>query len=139
MSFTSYVLMVVIDPATRKVVGLIKQKGPSHLIGKRTFPGGKREIGECPEIAASREILEEAGIRVNPSQWVRARYVREAHFEIYTLAAMSSDVQNARQVEEEPVEVWNLDEHALLAKEQPELYSHDFLPVLNSAKTALNL
>jgi len=77
MSFTSYVLMLVIDPTTRHAVGLIKRRGPAFLHGKISFPGGKLEPGETPEAAASREMREETGLRIDETGWTRASYVTD--------------------------------------------------------------
>ena len=137
--FTSYVLMVVIDPATRSAVGLIKKKGPAFLLDKLNFPGGKIEPGETPEAAASRELREEAGVHVDDYEWTRALYWGDAAYELHVMAATSVHVHSARQCEDEPVQVLDLDEHARQATERPDLYPPDFLQVLNAAKLALHI
>lgn len=35
------------------------------LLGKLEFPGGKIEVGETPQLAASRELFEECGIKID--------------------------------------------------------------------------
>lgn len=139
MSFTSYVLMIVIDPATRRAVGLTKKKGPSFLLDKLSFPGGKREEGETPETAASREMREETGLEVDEAAWVQALYLSERSYELHVLAAISADVHLARQLEEEPVQVLDIDVHAHRVIEDPSRYSPDFLEVLSAAKTVLEI
>lgn len=139
MSFTSYVLMIVVDPATRSAVGLTKKKGPAFLIDKLNFPGGKLEAGETPEVAASRELREETGVHVDEAAWIQALYCGDDTYELHVLAACSADVHSARTLEEEPVEVLDLDLHTRRAAEQPDQYPPDFLQVLNAAKVALHI
>ena len=41
----------------------------NFLKGKLEFPGGKIEAGETPEVAASRECHEEAGLSIEPERF----------------------------------------------------------------------
>lgn len=132
-----YVLMVVADQQAGFVVGMTKQKGPSHLIGKLTFPGGKMEEGETAEQAGSREMLEETGIEVSPADWVCFDVQRYEHYELHCLAANSDQVLRAHQCEQEPVWHLAIKRHQVYAQEQPQAYVDDFLPLLNQAQEAL--
>ena len=139
MSFTRYVLMVVVDPQTRTAVGLIKKKGPSFLIDKITFPGGKIELGEHPGNAASREMLEETGLEIPALAWRSVEVRKTDSFELCVLAARSADVNQASSKEEEPVMPLQVEEHSALAAANPQCYSPDFLTVLEGALKALKL
>jgi ADP-ribose pyrophosphatase YjhB (NUDIX family) len=139
MSFTRYIVAIVIDPKTRNVVTLLKQKGPALLLGKVTFPGGKIEANESVQAAASRELVEESGVAVPESAWCVVGRQGDEHYELHVLAATSSEVHLARQLESEPVTVMNLDEAARQAGSSPGAYVPDFLPLLHAALFVLEL
>lgn len=139
MTKIQYVTMVVIDPALGLAIGLTKLKGPKHLIGRITFPGGKIEPGEAAVTAASRELLEETGVEVPAANWQQVRFVEGADYELTVLTALSNKVSHARSIEAEPV--WRLDIpwHLDNAKRQPSQYASDFSCLLHSAWAAHNL
>lgn len=58
-----FVIIVAVDESARNLVLLTKNKGPSQLIGKATFPGGVEEAFDgSAEAAGRRELLEETGV-----------------------------------------------------------------------------
>ncbi len=128
-----YVLMIVYDPVRDLVVGLLKLRGPSFLIGKLTFPGGQTEVGETIEEAASREGTEEAGLRVPAEAW---KFVCR-HSTMAVLAATTDDVLRARQCDDEPVFVMNASRQLEYAAQKPELYSPDFIVTLEASLATL--
>jgi 8-oxo-dGTP diphosphatase len=42
-----------------------KRKEEGHLDGKLELPGGKIEAGESPQVAISREVQEELGVKIS--------------------------------------------------------------------------
>ena len=69
--FQRYVSIIAIDQVADELLLLRKVTGPEHLIGKQTFPGRKIErIDQSVAHAASREILEKAGLAVLPADLV---------------------------------------------------------------------
>lgn len=134
-----YVLMVVLDPSTGFCVGITKLKGPEHLHGKLTFPGGKVEPGEHPVMAASREMLEETGVEIPTGAWRVFDKVHGKDFELTKLVAVSDQVLSARKLEDEPV--WHLaySRHLEYAARNPNAYVHDFIDCLQGAFKALEL
>jgi 8-oxo-dGTP pyrophosphatase MutT (NUDIX family) len=139
MDSISYVLMVVVDPVTASAVGLIKKKGPTFLLNKLTFPGGRIEEGESPRSAATRELFEEAGIHVPESAWTLAEFRTSADHEMYVLAATSCHACEARQMEDEPVVLLEPQRHLLRAVVRTEEYAPDFVVVWRAAMKVLNL
>lgn len=137
--FIRYVLTVVIDPVYGRTVGLTKLKGPSELLKKLTFPGGKIEGAESICDAASREMAQETGVEVDPKDWTLFETVTGEHFELNKLVAISDKVSLARQLEEEPVWVLDYAHHAQYAQQQPNQYVHDFLTTLRSALAAKSI
>lgn len=138
-SMTRYVVLVVVDPARGQTIGLTKLKGPEHLLGRITYPGGKVEAGETLAQAASRELLQETGVPVAESSWTHYHTARGAKFELNCMAAISDKVFLARQKEEEPVWLLDIAPHVQFAKNQPRQYVSDFLELLSGALTALGL
>jgi 8-oxo-dGTP pyrophosphatase MutT (NUDIX family) len=134
-----YVLLVVADPACGFAVGITKKKGPAHLLGRITFPGGKIEAGESLKAAASREMLEETGVVVPEADWQVVDSGLAPEYELYKLVAQSDKVLHARQREDEPV--WHLAyaRHLEYAKAQPAQYVEDFIPTLQAALTVIGV
>jgi len=69
-------------------IAVVEQDG-RYLVGRRSahlplgglweFPGGKVEAGEAPRAAATRECLEETGLRVRPSHCILVHQQAYAH------------------------------------------------------------
>jgi 8-oxo-dGTP pyrophosphatase MutT (NUDIX family) len=132
-----YVLGVVLDLNHGFVVGLTKKKGPSFLINKVTFPGGKIEGDESVKTAISRELLEEAGILVPEQDWVVYESYETPEYALTKLVALSSKVLQARTMETEPVWQLAIDWHLRQAVQSPESYAPDFVSTLNAAIAAV--
>ncbi|KVP40012.1 NUDIX hydrolase [Burkholderia ubonensis] len=128
-----YVLMVVYDPIRDLVVGLQKLRGPAFLIGKLTFPGGRLEQGERAEDAASRELMEEAGVAVSVDAW---QFVCR-HESMVVLAVTTDDILRAHQCEDEPVFVMNVTRQLEYAARIPEQYAPDFIITLEASLATL--
>ena len=136
---THYVIGVIIDPALAVTVALEKRRGPAHLIGRTTFPGGHVESGESPEEAIAREIEEECGIAVAPSQWVHLRTVRGTGYRLDALAAVSARACDAAPIEDEPVSVLRIDELIRAQAATPERFARDLPELLALAMERLGV
>lgn len=133
---TKYVLMVVMNPALTQVVGLTKLKGPAFLIGKTCFPGGKVDPGETELETAVREMKEETSLDIPAERWTKAAYLMREDAEMTTFVAVSDQLAEARQCEEEPVFVMDASLEAIEAN--PDGYAPDFADTLVLAKAILS-
>lgn len=129
-----YVLLFVFDPNAQFCVGITKKAGPVYLLNKLTFPGGKIEAGESLAAAAAREMQEETGVDVPEDQWRLQASEDHGDYELHSLIAVSADVYRARQMEAEPVHLFNIERQCQYAQERPELYAPDFLKRLSGAQ-----
>jgi 8-oxo-dGTP pyrophosphatase MutT (NUDIX family) len=134
MSFTKYVCMVVFDPTLTYVIGITKKKGPSFLLNKLTFPGGKVEDGESVLEAARREMREETGLDIPLSAWRQVHVLTAEDRECTTFAAVSDKFFNARTCETEPVWQLQVNSHRGYASNQPAQYAPDFLELLDKSE-----
>lgn len=128
-----YVIMVVHQPSSDFVVGLVKNRGPEFLLGKVTFPGGHIEAGETPERAATREMREETGIEVPESDW---RFVTVSG-PVVVLAAESDEVLRARTCEDELVSPMSVSRQVAYARTNPSQYAPDFIELLETSLATL--
>lgn len=129
-----YVLMVLFDRTGRSAVALVKQKGPAHLIGKITFPGGRLNLDESLEVACSREMLEEAGLTVPTAAW---QFVSNTG-NLAVFAAAIDDISEAKTMETEPVFVVDYIEQIHHQMKHPELFPPDYSEIFKAAHLVLN-
>jgi len=129
----AYVLTIVLSDDGQHVIGLVKSKGPEHLIGKITFPGGRVEDGESACQAASRELYEKTGVMV-PAQ----KMVNIANNEAMAVFAARSDaVLTARTREDEEVVVLAVERHKNYLGKRPQAYLAEFKIFLKAAEAAV--
>lgn len=104
-----YVVGFLFDDRGSHLALLLKQKGPSHVVGKWNAPGGKIEQGEHPHDAIIREFEEETGVRRHP--WMKfltldgnngADYWRVYFYSLFDTTALSS----VKTMEEEEIRVF---------------------------------
>ncbi|TQI78854.1 8-oxo-dGTPase [Serratia fonticola] len=70
-------IAVGIIRSPQQEIFITRRAADSHMAGFWEFPGGKIELGESPEQALKRELLEETGIHVCRAQRLE---VLEHHF-----------------------------------------------------------
>lgn len=128
-----YVMTVVLTEDGQHAIGLIKRKGPEKLIGKITFPGGRRDPGEDPRTAAARELEEETGVRIPADRMVNI--ANSEQMAVY--AARSNDVFKAFTREEEEVLILAVPRHLEYRRQLPDAYVPEFEVFLKAAAAAL--
>lgn len=106
-----YVSVLALSEDFHDVVLLRKTKGPAHIIGKLTIPGGKVEESDTDlKTAAAREFREESGVEVDPASLFNVGIVSTpGEFEL-TVYACATDISKActQPNEEEAITVMDL-------------------------------
>jgi 8-oxo-dGTP pyrophosphatase MutT (NUDIX family) len=132
---TDFVNIIAVDPAGRNVVLLTKSKGPEHLLGKLTFPGGKDDMGDAsPGLAAARELLEEAGVDSGNAEVIMV-YSKVTKFGPLKTFFVACDISMARTMEAETISIGDIDA-ALTAARDPATanrFTDDFLELFEPA------
>lgn len=121
---TTYVLLYIFGEDNSKIVGLLKKRGPSHLIGKITVPGGKSNVGEDIYQTATREAKEECGLNID--QWTLFDSTETEKYDYYKLYSTGNDLSLAQQMEEEPIFIMDVRQHIEQCRKSPNTYTSDF-------------
>lgn len=130
-SSARFVLTIIFNNTRSQAVGLLKQKGPTFLRGKVTFPGGQVEPQDTSlELRCSAEAEEEANALVLPDDW---RFVAQSNAVAVFTAALPS-LSGIRTMELEPVFVFDVAMQLELAAAGNSYFAQDFGPLLNAAK-----
>lgn len=139
MSDIRFVLSIAVSEDATKVVLLTKNRGPAHVIGKTTFPGGRMEQDDPSEVhAARRELAEETGIDVPLARFELLRN-SEAPAGRLAICFCVADISAARTMEDEVVRVSDIDATLALAKGQDSSsYTSDFVGMLELALPKIN-
>lgn len=106
-NYMEYVLNIVFSPDKENVLLIFKNR-PSFLANLYNFVGGKMEHDDAsPVSAAFRETLEESNIITDPEYFGR---VDGEGYVIHLCRSFTSNIFNAKTMEDEPVEVFHLEE-----------------------------
>lgn len=97
-----YVLALLFTPDRRRVV-LMRKTRPEWQAGRVNAPGGKLQPGESAAAAASREVLEEAGVLVPEHDWRETLVWRDPVYRMHVLAASHPAADRARSAEDQEV------------------------------------
>lgn len=115
---TKYVAGLLFDDDCSKVALILKNHGPSAVIGKWNGIGGKRGTGSAGQLESSssamfREFLEEAGVSVQkwePFLILRAKGDNPEWQVDFFHAFDTVSLGQVRTMESEAVMIWNLDQ-----------------------------
>jgi 8-oxo-dGTP diphosphatase len=97
-----YVLALLFTPDRRRVV-LMRKTRPEWQAGRVNALGGKLLPGESAATAASREVLEEAGVRLPEDAWRESLVWRDPVYRMHVLAAFHPAAGSARTAEDQEV------------------------------------
>lgn len=136
-----YVNIIAVSEDGEHVVVLHKRKGPAHLLGKITVPGGQIDESDASAAqAGARELAEETGIVVAADQLVRVAFKGNSSFELTTFA-VQTDISMACQQpgETEPIEIQRLPQVLQFATSGDERYVSDLAELLQAALSRLDV
>lgn len=126
----NYVIIDAIDGAGERFALLMKNKGPQHLLGKLTFPGGVIEADDASATAAARrELLEETSIDA-PLESFQLVGVDSNDERDLSLVFVVANISTARTTESEVVMTVDITASVDQAKRNPEQYAADFLDIV---------
>lgn len=97
-----YVLALLFTPDRQRVV-LMRRSRPEWQAGRVNALGGKLLPGESAAAAASREVLEEAGVQVPEREWRETVVWRDPVYRMHVLAAFHPAARMARTAEDQEV------------------------------------
>lgn len=103
-----YVLCIALNPTNKKTVLTFKNRGPSEVVGKWNFPGGKREPKESIFEAAARELFEETGLVCQAADFQLYNHRLGEDFSLHSLLVYTEAVEQAYTKEDEEIRVWDL-------------------------------
>lgn len=97
-----YVLALLFTPDRQRVV-LMRKTRPAWQAGRVNGLGGKLLPGESAAAAASREVSEEAGVRVPADAWRELVVWHDPVYRMHVLAAFDAAAEHARTAEDQEV------------------------------------
>lgn len=137
---TNYVNTVVFNQDCTQLTYLLKVTGPSFLVNKYNFIGGKVNEGETNVEAAAREVQEEAFIKINAHHLLSISFESGEDWSLETFA-IQVDNENFMQAKKNGVEsifISNIEDVFLDSTNNPEKFSNDFIYFLEMALSKFN-
>lgn len=103
-----YVLGIALS-ANRSKILLIRKINPEWQRGLLNGIGGKIEAGETPMQAMIREFTEETGVVTIPDKWNSLGIIESDVFKVYVFCSFDDFIYQAKTVEKEVVEIFDVD------------------------------
>lgn len=138
-----YVNCVLLSDDFENIVFLHKTSGPSFLLNKYNYVGGKQEPGEETIESIHREVKEEAGILVDHSLFFPVTYKEfERDGKFYKLENFGAIVpqtilSKAHTAEKEEVFFRNIKDVLMNVLTNPQDFNDDFKEILKNALNAV--
>lgn len=103
-----YVLGIALSADRRKIL-LIRKLTPEWQRGLLNGIGGKIEAGETPIQAMLREFKEETGVDTTLHNWSSLGTIESDVFKVFVFCSFDDLIYQAKTVEKEVVEVFDVD------------------------------
>jgi len=103
-----YVLGIALSADRRKIL-LIRKLTPEWQRGLLNGIGGKIETGETPIQAMLREFKEETGVITTLNHWSSLGTIESDVFKVFVFCSFDDLIYEARTVEKEVVEIFDVD------------------------------
>lgn len=103
-----YVLGIALSADRRKIL-LIRKLTPEWQRGLLNGIGGKIEVGETPIQAMLREFKEETGVDTTLHNWSSLGTIESDVFKVFVFCSFDDLIYQAKTVEKEVVEVFDVD------------------------------
>jgi 8-oxo-dGTP diphosphatase len=104
-----YVLALLFTPDRQRVV-LMRKLRPAWQAGRVNALGGKLLPGESAAAAASREVSEEAGVRVPADAWRELVVWHDPVYRMHVLSTFHAAAEYARTAEDQEVFLADVDD-----------------------------
>lgn len=131
----NYVSMLMFSADRKKVVLLIKNR-PAFLNGKLCPVGGRIEEGEEADVAAAREFGEEAGVRTEPSDWMRFAQCEGPDWLMHCFVAFDDQALDCHTTTDEPISIEDVGQLLTSIANNPELAAPDLIALIGLALQA---
>ena len=138
-----YVNCVLLSDDFENIVFLHKTSGPSFLLNKYNYVGGKQEPGENTLASIHREVKEEAGILVDQSLFFSVTYKefeRDGKFyklENFGAIVPKTTLSKAYTAEKEEIFCRNIKDVLMNVLTNPQDFNDDFKEILKNALNAV--
>lgn len=136
---TQYVNCIILSKNLKRICYIFKTHGPSFLLNKYNFVGGKLEDGEDFFKAAKREVLEESGLNIEIKDISLLNTISEHDYTLYNTVAVIDDalIETAYTAEKEEVLIGSIEDIIVDMWNNPGRYNPGFSLWLKEALTLL--
>lgn len=135
MSKTHYVNCILMSEDRSEICVIFKQRGPSEVLHKFNFIGGKVEPDENLQQAVIREVKEETGLDLNGETIDLLLSVEEEHYLLDNHVAFIPKwkLRQARTCESEKISILTTENLLHELNELPNKYAPSFKMLFNAA------
>lgn len=135
MKKINYVNCILISEDKEEMCVIFKQRGPTEVVNKFNFIGGKVEENENSEVAVKREVKEETGLDISTEKITIIYEVNNEDFNLtsYVCYIPKYKLKQAKTCESEKISVVNVKNTLQESQELPNKYANNFRKYLQLA------